>query len=137
MSSFCTPFWNEMTPVLPRRGLGIPQLDAEHDQIDRPDRPRIIGRLHGRQVKRFVRALDAQPVLAHGGEMRPPRDEGDVGAAPRQPRPEVAADPARPHDGYAHEYLLMPMDLTFLTSSRRARKGRSNAKPHWIHSVAG
>ena len=40
----------------------------------------------------FVADQQFEPMSAHGGEMRPPRDEADIGARARELYPEISAD---------------------------------------------
>ena len=88
---------------LRRAALDVPQLDAEHHDVDRRERRRIVASpstLRKRHVA--SRALDAQSVLAHRGEMRAARDERDIVARLREPRAEVAADAAGADHRDAH-----------------------------------
>ena len=55
---------NQWTDLLERR-IRVPQLDAQHHQIDRADRARIVGRIDARNMQRF-RPDDSQTVVAHG-----------------------------------------------------------------------
>ena len=90
---------------LPRRLLGVPQLDRDDDEIDRPDRLGIVAGLDLRQPDVAERALDRKPALAHRRQMRAAGEEGDVAAAGGKARAEIAADRSGPHDGDAHVEL--------------------------------
>ena len=87
------------------RALGIPQLDAEHHHVDRTDALGLGGDIDLRHVDSLRPAFDGETVLTHGGEMRTACDEMNVGSALHQPRAEIPADPAGPHDRNAHVTL--------------------------------
>jgi hypothetical protein len=79
MSSFCTPFWNEMRPV---------------------------GDVHLGKVDQLRPAFDGETALAHGREMGAARHEMNVGTALDQPGAKIAADAPRAHDRNAQAALL-------------------------------
>jgi len=91
---------DQRTDLLQRR-LGVPELDAEHHEVDDPHLCRIVGRADAGDVHR-IRALDAQARAAHRLQMRAASDEAHVRAARREARTEVAADAARAHDRDSH-----------------------------------
>ena len=96
MSSFCTPFWNEMMPVSGptigrswRAASSVSQSLTQNITMSTgPMVGGIVGDVDLRQVDRLVRALDRQAMLAHGREMAAARHEGHVRAALDQPRAE-------------------------------------------------
>ena len=90
---------------LTRGSFGVPQLDAEHHHIDRPDGLRVVGRVDFGQMERIRPPLDREAVLAHSGKMRSARDEMNIGAPVHEPRAEVTADPSRPHNGNSQRAL--------------------------------
>jgi hypothetical protein len=47
-------------------------------------------------------AFELEAMLAHGREVRTPRDERDVAAGVRKARADQAADAAGTHHGYFH-----------------------------------
>src|SRR5207253_4554400 len=87
------------------RVLGIPQLDRDDDHIDRADRAGIVAGADLRELDVAERAFDDEPPLAHRGQMRAARDEGDLASAGGKARAEIAADGSRSHDGDAHVEL--------------------------------
>ena len=95
-----------MGAIAPRRGLGVPELDPDEDEVDRPEARRVVGRPHGIEVDVAELAADHQPPLAHRREVGAAGDEGDLAAALGEPRAEVAADPARAHHRDAHQPAL-------------------------------
>jgi hypothetical protein len=77
--------------------LGVPELHAEHHDVDRAaDLGGLLDRAH-LEVRVAVRALDRQAVLLHRREVPPPRDESHLVSALLQAAAEIAADAARPH----------------------------------------
>ena len=89
-----------------RGTFSVPELDAEEDHVDRSDGARIVGGVHLGQMQRLVRAVDGEAVGPHRFKMCAAGNERDVGAAPREPRAEIAADPARTHNGNTQRSLL-------------------------------
>ncbi len=109
------------------RLLDVPQLDAEHHDIDRRERRRIVGGDDPRQHDVAARAFDAQAVRPHRGQMRAARDEGDLVAPRGELRAEIAADPAGADDRNAHRLCLLshpsPTSLALGSLSPHAGRG--------------
>ena len=79
-------------------------------------------------------ALDPEPLAAERRQVRAASDECDLLAADRKPAPEIAADPARAHDGDPHGQLplsvpplLMPACLPGMPCATRTSKLTSRA----------
>jgi hypothetical protein len=79
---------------LARGSFRVPQFDAEHHHVDRADGFRVVSRVDLGQMDRIRPAFDREAALAHGGKMRPARDEMNIGAPLHEPRAEIAADPS-------------------------------------------
>ena len=89
------------------RGLGhLPGLDADQDDVDGPDPREVVVRFRRRDREVALHAVDAQPALADGGEVRPARDERDRLPRLREASAEVRADPARADDRDPHPPIL-------------------------------
>ena len=84
-----------------QRRLGVPQLDAEHHEIDDADLGRIVGRADAGDVK-GLRPFDAQAFAAHRLQVLAAGDEVHVRAARGEARTEVAAQPAGTHHCDSH-----------------------------------
>jgi hypothetical protein len=109
------------------RTFGVPQLDAEHHQVDRADAPRIVCHIDLGHMNRLRTAFDGKSVRPHGGKMRPARNEMDIGAPLREPRAEIPADPAGAHDCNPQDTFLRRQRM--VPKSRRALRIRSCVKP--------
>jgi len=86
----------------PERGghrFRVVRLDAHEHQIGGRRLGRMLDGADGLHLERVGADQDPQTVGAEGRQVRAARDEGDVVAAGREPRPEVAADGA----GTVHE----------------------------------
>ena len=91
---------------LPGRVLGVPQLDAEHHQIDRTDGLRVVSHVHAGKVDGLRPAFDREAALAHGREVAAARHKMNVRTALGEPGSEIAPDASRTHDGNAQGSLL-------------------------------
>ena len=89
-------------PMRLRGGLHVVELRRQEHDVDGADRGRIVGGGGGRDQQVPERAPDREPVRADRRQVRAARDEGHLGAGRRQPRAEVAADGAGPHDRDLH-----------------------------------
>ena len=76
------------------RAFDVPQLYAEQHDIDYANLGGIVGRLRRHQMGVAARALNFQTLALHGGKMRAPRDESDVGARLGQRRTKTTSDAA-------------------------------------------
>ena len=89
------------------RGLfGVPELDGEQHDIDRPDLGRIVGDIRLGQMQVAMHALDLQAVFADGVEIGAARDKEHVVPGRRHARAEITADRARRHCRNSHRKLL-------------------------------
>src|SRR5262245_13837312 len=111
---------------LARSRLGIPELDRENNDIDRPQRCRVVGRPHLAQVHVLDLAFELEAVLAHRRKVRAARDERDIAARVREARADQAADAAGTHHGYLHGASPASTSATcstfVLVSPRRRRR---------------
>ena len=87
-------------------GLGVPQLDAQHHQIDFADGACIVSRIDTRNMQRLG-ADDAQAVVAQGLQVLASRDEMNLGATDAQTCSEVPAQAAGAHHRNSHALLLV------------------------------
>ncbi len=92
----------EQRPRLLGRLLGVPQLDREQHDIDRPDRGRIVGDIDLGQMQVAVHALEREAVLGDCRAMGAARDEEHIVAGRLHARAVIAADRARRHDRNSH-----------------------------------
>src|SRR5205085_248376 len=77
------------------------RLDAQDDVVLRSRLARVVSAMRTHDV-RLAFADQLQAALAHGGEMRPARDEGHVVAGERELRAHEPADRSRSEDADLH-----------------------------------
>src|SRR6516165_4101792 len=112
---------------LARGVLGVPELDAEHHDIDGADGAGIVGHVDFGQMERLRPAFDRETVLAHGGKMRPARNEMHIGAALDEPGAEIPAHTPRAHNRNSQRALQPQADAAILCP--RSHLNRLGARP--------
>ncbi len=88
-------------PDLGERLLGVPQLDAQQDDVGDADLFRIVSGVDLLDVN-LLGSVDTQSVAAHRLEMLASSNEINVGATMGQSSAEIAADSPRSHDCDTH-----------------------------------
>src|SRR5262249_38574670 len=115
--------------------LGVPELDAEHHDIDGADGAGIVGHVDFGQMERLRPTFDRETVLAHGGKMRAARDEMHIGAALDEPGAEIAAHAPRAHDRNSQHALQPQADAAILC--RRSHLNRLGPLCGRMRSISG
>jgi hypothetical protein len=108
---------------LRRRRVDVPQLHAEHRDVDGLERCGIVGHADLRQHDVAGRRLDAQTAGTQRVEVRAACDERHVVTALRELRAEIAADAARAdhRDPHRDSVICKTLVVTLLFSTRRRR----------------
>ena len=104
--------WTEQGSQQWESSADLPRLDAQQDDIDRPDARSALAHPYLDVFDPTVGILDPQPSVAHGSQVRPPRQQNHVGTVRSQPGTEIATHGTRAHDSPFHRRSTHSEDLS-------------------------